>query len=207
MFVPPDGEPALLVIDPQRAHENRRGPLYCRKTKETLQRINRLVTAFKEHKLPVVYVRHVHQRDGSDLGRMWGSDEEEDSDFPFKKGTQDVEYLDDLKRVRGAPEVTKTRYDAFEDTVLKHTLDEVNANHLVIAGFMTHLCCQLTAQHAHGMDYEVTLVPDATGCPDLSEEWMQERIRDAVGAFLEPTGIRVVSSAGLLKDFESKVLA
>ncbi len=179
-----EGEPALLVIDAQRAHTNSRSPLFCKDTKTTLEKINRVITLFKQQRRPVVYVRHEHERDGSDLGRMWGQEATPPEDFPFKKGTQDVAYSKELIRVRGAPEVVKNRYNAFEDTSLKHVLDEVDADHLVITGFMTGHCCASTARQAHDMDYEVTFLPDATGCPDLSDEWPQERIRSVVGMFL-----------------------
>lgn len=194
-----EGEPALLVIDAQRAHTNPRSDLYCQDAATTIEKINRLVAAFSKRKRAVVYIRHRHERDGSDLGRMWGQGHEDLEEFPFKKGTQDVDYAKELKRVRGAREVIKNRYNAFEETSLKHVLDEVDADRLVITGFMTGHCCASTARQAHDMDYGVTFLPDATGCPDLSDEWPQERIRAVVGMLLGSGFAQVEESEAYLE--------
>lgn len=183
MFLPEDGEPGLLVIEPQRAYTESRSPFTCPDAAATLDRINETIALFSKKKWPVIYVRHQYKKDGSDLGRM--ADEAGDPAYSwFKEGTKQSGFAESLKRVRGAPDVVKNRYNAFEGTALKHELDERDVGHVVITGFMTHLACDATARQAHDMDYAVTFLPDATGCMDLSPELDQDQVRRLVGTLL-----------------------
>lgn len=193
------GEQVLLVLDAQRAYTERESPLYCRDSRGTLERINRLVAAFQEQRKPVVYVRHEYESDLSDVGRM--TDYDGGSDTPFRRGSGLTAYTPDLKRLRGAPQVVKNRYSAFAGTGLKHELDVADAGHVVIAGFMTNFCCESTARQAHDLDYRVTFLPDATGCPDLSDELDEPRIRAIVGAFLAAGFATVQDTEAFLAGF------
>jgi len=112
---------ALLVIDAQRIYTDPESDLVCAESVATIADINRLVDAFAAHRRPIVFVRHVHRADGSDLGRMFDFAGEA-SDFNFKDGSAEVDYAQGLHRPLDAIEVTKTRYSAFQRTNLDETL-------------------------------------------------------------------------------------
>lgn len=189
---------ALIVLDPQKVYTNPESELFCKKPERTIGQINRLIDHFVKSKAPIVLVRHIHAKDGSDLGRMFdfaGPAE----DFNFKADSDEVEYDEGLTQPSGAHEITKQRYSAFQGTNLAQYLSRKGVNHLVICGFMTNFCCESTARDGHDRDFYVTLIPDATGCPELPG-LTQEKIRKLVGTFLEG-GIAVIESTDdFLKD-------
>jgi nicotinamidase-related amidase len=182
---------ALIVLDVQKIYTTSDSELFCEENEKTISQINRLIDDFARRGRPIVLVRHIHARDGSDLGRMFdfaGPAE----DFNFKEGSDEVEYDQRLHRPKGVHEVVKSRYSALQGTSLESHLRREKINHLVICGFMTNFCCESTARDAHDRDYYVTFIPDATGCPQLPE-LSQEKIRTLVGQFLEG-GIAVIKT-------------
>lgn len=183
MFLTEEGDPALLVLEPQRAYTESRSPFQCRESAATIDRINKILALFSKRKWPIVYVRHQYRKDGSDLGRMVGEEGDPMHSW-FKEGTKQSGYTDKLKRVRAAQEVVKNRHNAFEGTSLKHELDNEDVGHVVVTGFTTHLACYATALQAHDLDYAVTFIPEATGCMDLSKDLKQEQVRAVVGSLL-----------------------
>ena len=79
----------LLVVDAQRIYTVKGKDLYCKKAGQTVKRINQLIEAFREKKQPVIFIRHVHKLDGSDLGRMFDFAGPA-SDFSAGRNTQSV---------------------------------------------------------------------------------------------------------------------
>ncbi|MDI2127718.1 isochorismatase family protein [Yinghuangia seranimata] len=68
----------------------------------------------------------------------------------------------------GEPVVVKRVPNAFHDTDLDKTLRELGAGtDLVLAGFMTHMCVQFTAQGAFYRGYRPTVVAEATATRPL----------------------------------------
>ena len=75
---------ALLVIDAQRVYTDKTSELFCKSADDTVDRMNALVKAAKRAGDSIVYVRHVHQTDGSDLGRMFDFTGEPRARFQFQ---------------------------------------------------------------------------------------------------------------------------
>lgn len=151
----------LLVIDAQKVYTDRASELFCKDSRSTIKRINSLIEKFQRDKAPVIYVRHIHKKDGTDLGRMFDYAGEAE-DFNFKEGSEEVEYDGRLIRAKGAVEVIKNRYSAFAGTDLEARLKKASVTQLVICGFMTNFCCESTVRDAHDRDYFVDFVVDAT---------------------------------------------
>jgi len=172
--------------------------LYCGDAKGTITRINSLVLRFQDKKQPIFLIRHVHKKDGSDLGRMFDYLGEEEEDFNFKEGTPEVEYDDKLIRPKGVTELTKARYSAFVRTELEKMLRKKSVDRLVICGFMTNFCCESTARDAHDRDYFVDFVVDATGTPG-TETRNEGEIRNIVGEFMKTGIARVMTTEEYLK--------
>lgn len=184
---------ALLVIDAQRIYTDSDSELFCKQSRKTISNINKLVDCFQKANRPIIYIRHMHAKDGSDIGRLFDYAGEFE-DFNFKQGSSEVEYSPDLIRTSNSTELIKTRYSAFQKTTLHKVLEEHSIKRIVICGFMTNFCCESTAREAHDRDYYVTFVLDATGCPDLPG-LPQSKIRDLVGRLLGSGFATIVSTS------------
>lgn len=67
----------------------------------------------------------------------------------------------------GEPVVVKNYPNSFVQTDLDDHLKAVNASHLVLAGFMTHMCVNSTARGAFNLGYAPTVVAAATATRTL----------------------------------------
>jgi len=176
---------ALLVIDVQRIYTDSDSEMHCEDSRSTVRRINTLIDRYKDEGLPIIFVRHIHKADGSDLGRMFDYAGDDDSEFNFREGTPEVEYDSTLRRPDGAQEIVKTRYSAFVGTDLDRRLRSARVECVVICGFMTNFCCESTARSAHDLDYFVDFVVDATGTPgtdNLDESKVRSVVSDLLSA-------------------------
>src|SRR3989338_3547694 len=171
---------ALLVIDVQKAYTDPSSAYHCPDATATVERINALIARFTERNAPIVFVRHMHLADGSDLGRMYDYAGEDGGDFDFKAATAEVAYADELVRPSGASEIVKTRYSSFVGTPLQAMLREDGVDRVVICGFMTNFCCESTARDAHDRDFFVDFIMDATGTPG-TETMNETTVRAVVG--------------------------
>lgn len=125
---------ALLVIDAQRIYTDPESELFAEDAQHTIANINRLVAFFGATHQPIVFIRHIHKQDGSDLGRMFDFTGEPEDDFNFKAATPNVEYDQALQRPDGATELVKTRYSAFVNTNL----------HCSVSSRSPRFCCTKT---------------------------------------------------------------
>lgn len=169
---------ALLVIDAQKIYTDSESELFCEDCENTIKNINTLIEKFNDNNEPIFYIRHIHNVDGSDLGRMFdfAGDFE---DFNFKANSKEVEYDELLIRNPDSKEILKTRYSAFVNTDLEKELRDLGIEKVIICGFMTNFCCESTARHAHDLDFFVDFIADATGCPSL-DTMDEEKIKDVV---------------------------
>jgi nicotinamidase-related amidase len=190
---------ALLVVDAQRIYTEKGRELYCKNAGQTVRRINQLIERFRAKKQPVIFIRHQHRRDGSDLGRMFDFAGPA-ADFGFKEKTEDVEYDKALAVPAKPDEIVKSRYSSFAGTGLHEKLKKLGVTRVVVTGFMTNFCCDTTARDAHDLDYYVDFILDATGTPGTAT-MDQVKIRDAVGEFLGSGFARVMSTRDFLKQF------
>ena len=189
---------ALLVVDPQNIYTDSESDLFCADSAATIKRINLLLEDAKTRKELVVLIRHVHKRDGSDLGRLFDFTGEAEEDFNFKEGSEEVEYDGRLLRPKSAVEVTKNRYSAFAGTPLAKTLQKYKVDKVIICGFMTNFCCESTAREALDRDYYVDFVVDATGTPG-TDKYSETEIREIVTELLSAGFANVYSTNDYLK--------
>jgi ureidoacrylate peracid hydrolase len=190
---------ALLVVDVQQIYTVKGNELYCKNAGQTVKRINQLIERFTAKKAPVIFIRHVHKLDGSDLGRMFDFAGPA-SDFSFKEKSAAVAYDEKLAVPAKPIEIVKSRYSSFAGTGLHEKLKKLGVDRVVVTGFMTNFCCDTTARDAHDLDYYVDFVLDATGTPGTAKMG-QDQVRDAVGDFLSGGFARVMSTRDFLKQF------
>ena len=166
---------ALLVIDAQKVYALNHSRLKVNNVESIVENINKIIRYFENKNLPIIYIRHLHDPDGSDAGRMYDFSGKTGK-IGFRKGSLETEYIEDLIIIKGAPEIIKNRYNSFFNTDLADLLNKLKINQVVIVGFMTSFCCESTARDAHDRDYYVDFIIDATGTPDL-EKLNQEQIK------------------------------
>ena len=159
---------ALLVIDVQREYFDEGRPLAIPGADQVLPAIKNLVEAARQSGATPVFIRHAHNPDGSDVGRMGDFDDSEDEDA-FIEGTTWVDYVDGIGPAPGELEVTKTRYSAFAGTALQVELESRGIDTVLITGLMTQYCSVTTARHAHDLDFRTLFVSDANFGPDLPD--------------------------------------
>jgi len=192
---------ALIVIDAQNVYTDSESEMFCKDSARTLKRVNELINAFRDANRPIFLIRHIHNRDGSDLGRMFDFSGEAEEDFNFKEGDVEVEYDARLIQPEGATEITKTRYSAFVGTKLETALRRQKIEHVVICGFMTNFCCESTARNAHDIDFHVTFITEATGTPG-TENLSESELRKCVSESIEAGIGRVLSTRQFLKQWD-----
>ncbi|MFM2281228.1 MAG: hypothetical protein RLZZ444_3459 [Pseudomonadota bacterium] len=185
---------AILVIDVQKVYTDPASPLFCVGHEDAIDNINRVLAAADAAGDLVVHIRHIHQPDGSDAGRMFDFTGEP-GELGFVAGTQEVEDDPRLKVPASALQVTKQRYSSFIGTGLDEKLRERSIDRIVITGFMTNFCCEATARNGHDLDYFVDFLLDATGCPDLSESATQAVIKEGTAITLSAGFARVMSTS------------
>jgi len=127
-----------------------------------VKNINKIIRYFENKNLPIIYIRHLHDPDGSDAGRMYDFSGKTRK-IGFKKGSLEAEYIDDLIIIKGAPKIIKNRYNSFFNTDLADLLNKLKVHRVVIVGFMNSFCCESAARDAHDRDYYVDFIIDATG--------------------------------------------
>jgi nicotinamidase-related amidase len=189
---------ALLVIDAQNIYADAGSPLYVRDFEKSLGRINALARGFAAAGRPVIYVRHVHRADGRDAGRMFDFAGKAEP-IGFVEGSAGADYVPGLEVVPGALHIIKHRYSCFEGTELEVILRSLDVDTVAVCGYMTNFCCESTARAAHDRDYFVDFITDATGAPDLAEDFGQEDIRRAVSATLAGGFARIFAAEAYMK--------
>jgi ureidoacrylate peracid hydrolase len=190
---------ALLVIDAQKVYSLNHSRLKVNNVESIVENINKIIRYFENKNLPIIYIRHLHNPDGSDAGRMYDfSFSGKTRKIGFRKGSLETEYIDDLIIIKGAPEIIKNRYNAFFNTNLANLLNKLKINQVVIVGFMTNFCCESTARDAHDRDYYVDFIIDATGTPDLGK-LNQEQIKLASAQTLSAGYAHVLKTEEFLK--------
>lgn len=158
---------ALLIVDMQNAflHPNGSLPrmgLDTSRTLRVIEPIKRLRLAFRDARLPVIYLQHIHGADGSDMGRIAEV-------FPpirglghCFEGTWDAEFIDELKPEGGDQIVKKSRFSGFYKTELEALLRKLHVDTLVVSGIATNICVESTIQDAFFRDYAVVVPREAT---------------------------------------------
>lgn len=145
---------ALLVLDMQAYFLEAASHAYVPSASAILPRLCNLVAAYAQRSLPVIYTRHVNTSENAGLMAVWWRDLIQ-PDNPLSQVAPQF----DLSHGRV---LEKSQYDAFYQTDLESVLRSQGVSQVVIAGVMTHLCCETTAPAAFGRGFEVFFLVDGT---------------------------------------------
>lgn len=144
--------PALLMIDVQREYFTRESPLWIPDGDTVLKRLVGLVDVARAADVAVVHVQH---------------QEDEDAGV-FATGSPAIETMPEVAPGPGEPVIVKHLPGSFDGTTLDDVLAGLGTRTLVIAGFMTHMCCDTTARQAQARGFDVVFLTDGTATRDLT---------------------------------------
>jgi nicotinamidase-related amidase len=145
---------ALLAIDMERYFTDPSSHAYVPGSEAVLEGTGRLARAFSERDLPVVFTRHANTPENAGMLARWWDD-------LILEGSPLAALSPAVDPAVGTV-LPKTQYDAFHGTGLEDMLRERRVERLVVAGVVTHLCCETTARSAFVRGFEVTFPVDAT---------------------------------------------
>jgi nicotinamidase-related amidase len=153
-------KPALVVVDMQRFFLEEDSPADLPAGRAIIPRVLDLVRAFREHDLPVIFLRHL-SREGDTAGSMyrwWNS--------LMEPGDPLTDLHPDFTPRAEETLILKNQYSGFHETDLERRLQSLRISCVVIAGVMTHLCCESTARDAFMHGFDVVAVADGMATMD-----------------------------------------
>jgi nicotinamidase-related amidase len=143
---------ALMVIDFQNFFVNTPNG----DTPAILPRIQALIQAFRDADRPIIFTRHMHKADGSDMGligKWWPENIIENTPGSEISPALDIKPCDIVIR--------KSVYSSFIGTDLENILHDLGVTDLVISGVLTNCCCETAARDAFGRNFRVFFPADA----------------------------------------------
>jgi ureidoacrylate peracid hydrolase len=163
---------ALVIIDMQNFSCVPPGEASMPGITSAVSSMNRLADHCRSLGIPVIWVRqNISCGPEGDTGGLYGAFHGRDhvnSICNKGKGTEIFRgmHFDPVKD----HVVFKNRYSAFlsDPPELKRKLDTLKRNQLIMAGVAANVCVESTVRDAMQLDYEVTVVADATTSPDTT---------------------------------------
>ncbi len=137
---------ALLVIDVQNEYFT--GKLPVTHPANSLANILRAMDAAHAASIPVVVIQHAAPQPDSTV---------------FRKGSREWELLPDIAQRPRELLMEKSLPGSFTDTDLERWLRFRGVDTVVIAGYMTQMCCDTTSRQAAHLGLNVEFLSDATG--------------------------------------------
>ena len=145
---------ALVVLDMQRYFLDPDSHAFVPSAEAILPGIRSLTEAFIGKGRPVVLTRHLNTPEDSAQMEEWWAD-------LIQEGVPAGEIIPELARFQ-AIQLRKSQYDAFHKTGLEERLRGLGVAQVVIAGVLTHLCCETTARSAFVRGFKVFFAADGT---------------------------------------------
>lgn len=143
----------LLVIDVQ--NEYFIGKLPVTYPANTLPNILRAMDAAQVAAIPVIVIQHAAPQPDSSV---------------FRRGSLEWQLRSEVAVRPRASLIHKNLPGSFTGTELESLLRQKQADTVVIAGYMTQMCCDTTARQALHLGFNVEFLSDATGTLDVSNE-------------------------------------
>jgi ureidoacrylate peracid hydrolase len=189
----------LVVVDAQKAFASSEGSLAERGVdvsapEATVPAVVDLVDFARGADVPVFYTGSERRADGTDdpAVRYDLLPDVYDPETPVcRTDSTDVEYVDGIDPAPGEYEIRKRRYDAFFETPLETYLRIEDVETVLICGFVTHGCVEMTARSAHERGFDVVLVEDcAASFDDGDHEATVRTVNSILGASVTLDDVR-----------------
>jgi len=182
----PLSEPALIVIDVQRAFDEWEAAGEQRNNPDAVSRIAELLAAFRTAGAKIFHIRHEGTQPGSSF--LPGG-----SGFPPK---------DEARELGDEPVIVKRVNSSFIGTDLESRLRSAGIRTVVICGATTNHCVETTARMAGNLGFDTCLVRDATWAFDRigpdGDKHPAEEVHAMTLANLNGEFARIVSTADVI---------
>ena len=144
-------ESAIVVVDAQRVYVDGRLPLPG--IDRALAEIARLLARARATGTPVIHVVQ-HGRPGGAICDPNGPE---------------VAIAESVSPLPGESVIVKKLPSSFAGTTLDETLKQLGRRHLIVVGFMTHMCVSTTVRAALDHGYRCTVIAAACGTRELPD--------------------------------------
>jgi nicotinamidase-related amidase len=138
-------KPALIIIDIQNDYFPG-GKMELEGSPQAGLQAAKLLQAFRDQELPLVHIQHVSNRPGASF---------------FLPGSEGVMIHASVAPRAGETVMQKNFPNTFRGTGLLEHLRGLGADHLVIAGMMTHMCVDASTRAAFDLGFSCSLAHDA----------------------------------------------
>lgn len=154
-------KPALLVIDFLKAYTIRGAPLYAPGVVEAVKKVPGLISAARNHRVPVIHTRILYFAENCADGGAWVKK------APVMKamveGNEVAEFCDEVEPADGELVIIKQYASAFFGTSLASHLHAAGIDTVVLAGCSTSGCVRATAVDAVQHGFHTIVVRDCVG--------------------------------------------
>ena len=140
----PISQSALLVVDAQDSFKLDAKKWERRNNRDFEKNVGRLIDAYREAKLPVIFFIHT------------------DEDPGFSTNHPLFKLMDEISPRSTEPVIQKNTRNAFTSTGLSALLLEKGVRRVAITGIQMEQCCETTARVAADLGYAVDFVIDGT---------------------------------------------
>lgn len=171
---------ALIVIDVQNEYVTGSLPIAHPPVEESLSRISAAIEAAADHGIPVVLVRHT---------------EADETGGIFVRGTPTWELHESVTSRPHDVVIDKTLPGSFTGTDLETWLADRDVDSVAVVGYMTHMCVDTTTRQANHLGLGVTVLDDATGTIDVSDDLPAALVHRVELGVLESGFARVTTTA------------
>jgi len=188
----PISQSALLVVDAQDSFKHDAKKWERRNNRDFEKNLGRLIDAYREAKLPVIFFIHTDEDPG------FGTD------HPLFR------LMDEIKPRSTEPVILKNTRNVFTSTGLSALLLEKGIRRLAITGIQMEQCCETSARVAADLGYAVDFVIDATMTFPITnwdkpgEELGVEAIRERTEYALRKRFARITTVAELEAEVKEK---
>jgi nicotinamidase-related amidase len=142
---------ALLVIDAQNEYFTGLRPVTY--PTDSLENLLHAMDAAAAVRMPIILVQHAATAADAQT---------------FRRGSHGWDLQPEVKKRSHDLLIQKTMPGSFTGTALEDWLRTQGIDKVVIAGYMTHMCCDTTARQACHLGFQVDFLADATGTLDVS---------------------------------------
>lgn len=161
------GKPALILIHMQHAITHPEGTLaflgHAKATRGSgiIPSQQALLNAFREKKLPVIYVNAVTDPKSKfpAYGRFWGGIQKTGANLP---GSKDIEVIPELAPLPGEPVLGNWVFGMFSNNNLKQVLKDQGLETLVLVGVATDMAVLAAVFQASDLIYNLIVPSDAS---------------------------------------------
>jgi isochorismate hydrolase len=144
----------LLILDMQNFFLDKKSHAFVPSAAAIITNIKRLIDLFKKYNSEIIFTRHINNTENAEnMGKWWRD---------ILTINDDLSEITDKLLFENAKIKIKSQYDAFYKTGLEDELKSKKISQIIIAGVMTHLCCDTTSRSAFVRGFEVFFGIDLT---------------------------------------------